>query len=71
MRRFVERKDRFDGTRRHAGPAVYALIGVNMKHFNRREIRLVLPWMNAIDGAHIHAGGVLRANARFTDDICH
>src|SRR3989304_2999804 len=69
FRRFVEREDRLDRTRRDARAAVDAFVGVNVQHFGGREIRLVLARMNAIDGAHVNAGGVLRSDAGFADNV--
>src|SRR5580765_8419204 len=71
FRRLVQREDCFDGTRRNASAAVDALVGMDVEHLRRLELRLVLPRMNAIHGAHIDTCRVLRANARFSDDIRH
>jgi hypothetical protein len=35
------------------------------------ELWFVLPRMNAIDGANVHAGSVLGSNARVGDDERH
>ena len=71
LRRLVEREDGLDRTRRHTGAAVDALVGMNIKHFGRRELRFVLPGMNAVDRTDVHARRVLGADARFADDIRH
>jgi len=71
FRRFVEREDRFNGTRRNAGATVDALIGMDEQLLRRFEGGLVLPRMNAVDRADIDTGRVLRADARFGDDIRH
>ena len=44
---------------------------MNIEHFGRRELRFVLPRMDAVDRADVHARGVLRADARFADDVGH
>ena len=69
--RFVEREDRLDRARRHAGAAVDALVRMNVEHLGRREVRLVLARMDAVDRADVHARRVLRADARFADDVGH
>src|SRR5712692_10557246 len=71
LRRFVEREDRLDRARRHAGAAVDALVGMNIKHLSRGELGLVLPGMNAVDRADVHARSILDADAWLADDIRH
>src|SRR5688572_27103668 len=68
---FVERKDRLDGARRHARAAVDALVGVNIKHVGRLIVPFVLTRVDAVHRTDVHAGGVLRSNARLADDIRH
>src|SRR5438445_11354434 len=69
LRRFVQRIDGFNGTRRDAGSTVDALVGMNIKHLGRRVVGFFLPRMDAVHGTDIHTGCVLRADARFADDI--
>src|SRR4051794_41005028 len=69
--RLVQREDRLDGTRRHAGPAVNALVGVDVEHLGRSELWLVLPRMDAVNRANVDASRVLRPDARLADDIRH
>src|SRR5206468_7269503 len=49
----------------------YALFGVNEKLFDRGEARLVLARVDAIHGAHVHAGRVFDVYARFGDNVGH
>jgi hypothetical protein len=44
---------------------------MDIEHLGRREVGLVLPRVDAVNRADIDARRVLRANARFRDDICH
>src|SRR5262245_23091348 len=44
---------------------------MNIEHLGRFERGLVFPGMNAVHRTHINAGRILRADARFTDDIGH
>ena len=69
--RFVERKDCFNGTRRHAGAAVDALVGVNEQHFGRGELRLVLARVNTVHRADVDARSIFRADAGFGNDVGH
>src|SRR5689334_17598408 len=71
VRDFVERVNRLDRARRHAGAAIDALVGVNAQNLGGLEVGLVLAGMNAVDGTHIHARGVLGANAGLGDDVGH
>src|SRR5262245_20581103 len=71
LRRLVEREDGLDRTRRHTGAAIDALVGMNIEHLGRGERRLVLPWVDAVHGTDVHARGILRADARFADDVSH
>src|SRR6188508_2348189 len=69
LRGFIEREDGLDRAGRHAGAAVDALVGVDIEHFGRRELRFVLPGMDAIDRADVYAGRILGADAGFRDDV--
>ena len=59
------------GTRRHAGAAVDALVGMNIEHLSRGETRLVFARVDTIDRTHVDAGGVLGPDARLADDVGH
>src|SRR5262245_46334767 len=69
--RLVERENRLNGTRRNAGAAIDALVGMDEQLLRCFELGLVLPRMDAIDRADINTGTVLGADARFGDDIRH
>src|SRR3954463_4975978 len=68
---FIEREDGFDRAGRHAGAAVDALVRMDVQLRDGGKFRFVLAWVNAIDWTHIHAGGVLGADAGFRDDVGH
>src|SRR2546428_12131046 len=63
------RENRRDGAGGLAVAALDADVGVDVKHLRGREIRLVLSRVDTVDGAHIDAGGVLRADAWLSDDV--
>src|SRR5262245_51302405 len=65
---FINGRDR---ACRHAGAAVDALIRMDVEHRRLRELSLVLARVDAIDRANVHAGGVLRFDARVGDDERH
>src|SRR5262245_66679814 len=44
---------------------------MDVKHLRRFELRFVLTRMDTVHGTHVHAGRVLRAYARFGDDVRH
>src|SRR5258708_12076383 len=71
LRRLVEREDRVDRARRHAGPAVDALVGMNIEHLGGGEIGLVLSGMNAVHRTDVHARGLLGADTWLADDVRH
>src|SRR2546422_1228201 len=62
-RRVFLREDRRDRALRLAGPAVDALVRVN--------VELVLPLVDAVHRAHVYAGAILHADAGFRDDVRH
>src|SRR5438034_7009575 len=70
-RRFVERENGLDRARRHTGAAVDALVRMNIKHLGRGELGLVLPGVNAVHRADVHARGILRPDAWLADDVRH
>ena len=55
----------------HARPAVDTFFGMDVKNARCFELRFVLPRMDAVHRADVHAGGVLRINARVGDDERH
>ena len=68
---FVERKNRFDGTRRHAGAAVDTFVGMDEQLLGVRELGFVLAGVDAIHRTHIDARGILRTDAGLADDVGH
>src|SRR5690606_21398147 len=64
-------EDRLDRTFIHTQSTVNADIGVDEKQFSLLEIGLVLCGMDAVHRADRHAGGVLRPDARFCNNVCH
>ena len=71
VRRLVQREDRLDRAGRHAGAAVDALVGMNIKHLGRFKRRFVLPRMNAVHRTDVHARGILGPDAWLANDIRH
>jgi hypothetical protein len=65
---FVDGRDR---ARRHAGTAVDALLGMDIHQGRGGILGLILPRVDAVDGAHVHAGGVLGLDTRVSDDEGH
>jgi hypothetical protein len=55
----------------HARATVDALFRMDVEHPGRFEFRFVLARVDAVDGAHVHAGAVLRIDARVGDDERH
>jgi len=71
LRQIVQSKDRRNRAHRHTCAAIDALHRIDVQHlFCRKRGRIFLR-MNAIYRASIHAGGVLRVNARFCNYVCH
>src|SRR5262245_55267652 len=68
LRCFVEREDRVDRARRHAGAAVDALVGMNIKHVGAGVASFVFPRVNAIHRTDVHARGILGADAWLAND---
>lgn len=62
-------EDGFDGAGRLAGSAIDAFIGVDIEHFSGLVFGFILARVDAIDGADIDAGGILGADAGFSDDV--
>src|SRR5262245_8188007 len=69
--RLVEGENGLDGTGRHARTAVDALVGMNVQHLGRIELRLILARVDAVHRADVHACGILRTDAWLADDIRH
>src|SRR5439155_23774116 len=67
----IQREDRRDRADRHAGAAVYALDGVDIKHFLGRVVRLVLLGVDAVHRAGVDTRRILRSDTGFRYDICH
>src|SRR5258706_993000 len=62
-------EDRLHGADRLAVSALDARARVDVELGRVGEAVLVLARMDAVDGAHLDAGGVLRADAPFRDDV--
>src|SRR4051812_20064625 len=71
LRHLVLGSDRVDGAGLHAGVAIDALIGIYEELLRRVEPGLVRGRMDAVDGADLHARGVLGADAGFVDHVGH
>ncbi len=61
--------DRFDRAGRLAGAAIDTFIRMDKKLLGAFEISFILAGMNAINGADINAGRVLRADAGFANYV--
>src|SRR5437879_2981433 len=61
----VLREDRVHRAGVHAGAAVDALVRIDEVHVG------VVVGVDAVDGADLHAGGVLHPDAGLGDDVCH
>ena len=71
FRKIVERENRRHRADRHAGAAVDAFHGVDVEQRRFREVGFVFLWVDAIDGACVHTGGILGSDARFGDHVSH
>src|SRR5689334_15127987 len=56
---------------RFARAAIDAFGWIDVEHRRRFKFRLIFFWMNAVHGTGIHTSGVLRADARLTNDVGH
>jgi hypothetical protein len=64
--------NRFDGTGWLAGAAINTFVRVDEELLRAFEISLVLTRVNAVDGADVNTGRVLRADAGFANYVnCH
>ena len=71
VRDFIERENRFDRTRRHAGSAVDALVRMDVEHRRRFEPGLVFPRVDAVNRTDVHARAVLGADAGLGNHVGH
>src|SRR5256885_14399338 len=71
FRQVFQRENRGHRADRHARAAIDAFRGIDVQLLLGFMLRLVLAGVDAIHRAHIHAGGVLGADARFGDDVSH
>jgi hypothetical protein len=71
LRQVVEDKDSRYGADGNTSPTIDALRWVDEELLRSFEIRLVVPWMDAINGAGIYAGRVFDPDAWFGDHIRH
>src|SRR5580658_3183935 len=67
----IERENRRHGAHRHASAAIDALHWIDVNHVVLGEAGLVLFGVDAIDRAGIDTGRVLRADARFRNNVSH
>jgi len=65
------REDRLDGAFVDAEAAVDAGVGIDVELIGLAEVGLILGGMDAVDGAHLDAGGVLGSDAGLADDVRH
>lgn len=70
LRHVVLRENGVHGALRLAGAAIDALIRVD-EHRQVLRSRLRFSLIDAFDRADVHAGGVLRGDAGFGDDVGH
>jgi hypothetical protein len=61
--------NRFDGTGWLAGAAINTLVRIDEKLLCAIKIRLILTRVNAVDGADVNTGRVLRADAGFANYV--
>src|SRR5215468_5582092 len=71
FRYIVLRKDGSHRARGFARTAVDALFRMDVKHRRRLELRFVLLRVDAVHRTRVDASRILRADTRFTNDICH
>jgi len=64
-------EDGRNGAGRDTGAAVDALHRIDVKLLFIRVVGFVLLRVDAINRARIYASGVLRADTRFCNDVCH
>ncbi len=67
----IQRKDGGNRARRDAGPAVDALHGIDKQLFGFSMTSFIFFGVDAIDWTSVHTGGVLGADTRFCNHICH
>ena len=71
LRQIVQREDSGNGTNRHAGAAIDALDGVNIKHLDVGKSGIFFFGMDAIDRAGVDACRVLGTDAGFRNYVGH
>lgn len=71
FRQIVGSKDCRHRTHRNAGAAVNTLDGIDEQLVSIGKLFRILLRMNAIHWARVHTRGVLGANARFCNYVCH
>src|SRR5580700_8963765 len=64
FRQVFQSENRCNGAHRHAGAAIDAFSWMDVQLLGLRESRLILSWMDTINGAHVHASGVFSSDAR-------
>ncbi len=71
LRQIIEGEDRGNRTNRYTSTAVDTLDWIDVQLSFRGKIIFVLPRMNAVDRACIHAGSVFGSDTRFSNHISH
>src|SRR5581483_788631 len=71
FRQILESKNRSHRANRNASAAIDTFRRIDVKLLLVVKARLILARVNAIDRAHIHARGILGADARLGDDVSH
>src|SRR5580704_10646617 len=71
FRQVIQRENRRHRTDGYAGPAINTLYRIDVQHFLFRVCRRILLGMNTIHRTGIYARGVLGADTRFCNYVCH
>ena len=69
--KIFESEDGGHGANGHAGAAINALIGMDVKLLRALEFRLIFSRVNAIHRANIHACAVFCSDARLGNYVSH
>src|ERR1044072_1618551 len=56
---------------RHTSSAINTFGRIDIKLSNAFVLRLILPWMDTVHRAHVHAGGVFCADTRLGNHVSH